>query len=70
MQTAIAILIVFACVVFVAKKLIGTLRTGTGKAGSCCSKGCGGEVAGQTPTASPEKPREQFIASDMLRKRR
>lgn len=66
MQTAIVILLVLACIAYVARELLKTIRAGTGKAGACCSKGCGGDAA---PVA-PAGPRVQFIASDSLRRRR
>ena len=65
MQTAIAILIVLASVAYVGWQLLRTIRSGDGKAGACCSKGCGGEEV-----APANKPREQFIASDLLRRKR
>ena len=67
MQTAIVILIVLACAAYAARELMRTLRVGDGKAGACCSKGCGGDqTAATTPTAS----REQFIPADSLRRRK
>lgn len=67
MQNFIAFLLVLACVAYVGWQLLKTVRAGTGKAGSCCSKGCGGQDA--TPAVA-SGPREQFIASDSLRRRR
>ena len=65
-QNLIALLLVLACVGYVAWQLLKTLRAGNGKAGACCSKGCGSHDA---PVATAG-PREQFIASDSLRRRR
>jgi hypothetical protein len=67
MQNAIALLLVLGCVVYVAWQLFKTVRAGNGKAGACCSKGCGSHDATPAVTSGP---REQFIASDSLRRRR
>ena len=66
MQNVIVVLLVVACVAYVGWQLLKTIRAGTGKAGSCCTKGCGGQDAAPAPAG----PREQFIASDSLRRRR
>ena len=67
MQTFVVILIVLACLAYVVRELMRTIRVGDGKAGACCSKGCAGEEPAAPARSSP---REQFIASDSLRKRR
>ena len=65
MQTAIANLIVLASVAYVGWQLLRTIRSGDGKAGACCSKGCGTQEV-----APSDKSREQFISSDLLRRKR
>lgn len=67
LQNLVVLALVLACVAYVAWQLAKTLRAGNGKAGSCCAKGCGSHDAAPTVAAGP---REQFIASDSLRRRR
>lgn len=67
MQNAIALLLVLGCVAYVAWQLFKTVRAGTGKAGACCTKGCGSAEANPAVATGP---REQFISSDSLRRRR
>ena len=67
LQNLAVLALVLACVGYVAWQLAKTIRAGNGKAGSCCSKGCGSR---DTTPAVAAGPREQFIASDSLRRRR
>jgi hypothetical protein len=66
MQSVVAILIVLACVAYVGWQLLRTIRSGNGKAGACCSKGCGGEEVEPAPSGT----RTQFISADSLRRKR
>ena len=68
LQNIIAFALVAGCVAYVAWQLLKTVRAGNGKAGACCSKGCGGDEPDAPAVAAT--PREQFIASDSLRRRR
>lgn len=67
LQNLVVLALVLACVAYVAWQLAKTIRAGNGKAGSCCAKGCG--TAGPATPAAASGPREQFIASDSLRRR-
>ena len=66
-QNLIALLLVAACAGYVAWQLLRTIRSGKGKAGACCNKGCGSDEAAASKSPGP---REQFIAADSLRRGR
>ena len=67
-QHLLVLLIVAACVVFVARQLVRTFRLKKSKLGACCAKGCD---AGTKPQAEGKKPpaRIVFMPVEMLRKR-
>ena len=66
-QNLIVLALVLACAAYVGWQLLKTIRAGNGKAGACCSKGCG---SGDSTPAVSTGPREQFISADLLRRRR
>ena len=59
-QHLLVLLLVAACVVFVAMQLVRTFRLKKSKLGACCAKGCD---AGE---AKPQEQRVVFLPSDML----
>lgn len=68
MQEFIAILLVAGCVLYVGSQLLKTVRSGTGKAGKCCSHGC--DAGSPQSATAPAVPREQFISADLLRRKK
>lgn len=71
MQDVVAILLVLACVGYVGYQLVGTIRSGQGKVGKCCSRGCDmGETKVTTSPNAPTAPKEQFFPSDLLRRKK
>lgn len=54
-QHLLVLALVGGCVLFVARQAYRTLRTGTGKLGACCAKGCAAS------TLKTEPPRAVFI---------
>jgi hypothetical protein len=60
LQHLLVLLLVAACVVFVAGQLVRTFRLKKSKLGACCAKGCD---AGE---AKPPAQRVVFLPSDML----
>ena len=70
-QHLLVLLIVAACVVFVARQMVRTFALKKSKLGACCAKGC--DVAGAAkPRADGDKKateRVVFMPVEMLRKR-
>jgi len=54
-QHTIALTLVAGCLTFLLFQVLSTLRTGKGKLGSCCSKGCS---AGEPPKSGAQTPDE------------
>jgi len=69
-QHLLVLLIVAACVAFVARQMVRTFKLKKSKLGSCCAKGCdAGEK--QSPDGAKAQPAERvvFMPVEMLRKR-
>ena len=71
LQHLLVLLIVAACVVFVARQVVRTFKLKKSKLGSCCAKGCdaGGAAKPQADGAQPATQRIVFMPVEMLRKR-
>lgn len=70
LQHLLVLLIVVACMAFVARQMVRTLRLKKSKLGSCCAKGCDANGEKQQPTSATPRQRVVFFPADMLRKRR
>lgn len=72
LQHLLVLLIVAACVVFVARQVVRTFRFKKSKLGACCAKGCDAAAASTKPQEEGEKPAPErivFMPVEMLRKR-
>jgi hypothetical protein len=71
LQHLLVVLIVAACVAYVARQMVRTFRLKKSKLGACCAKGC--DIAGSAkPQADGGKPAPErivFMPVEMLRKR-
>ena len=65
LQHLLVLLIVAACVAFVARQMVRTFRMKKSKLGACCAKGCD---AGEQVKMQPAE-RVVFMPVEMLRKR-
>jgi hypothetical protein len=70
-QHLLVLLIVAACVAFVARQVVRTFRLKKSKLGACCAKGCdaGSSAKPQAEGQKPAPERIVFMPVEMLRKR-
>lgn len=68
LQHLLVLLLVAACVAFVARQMVRTFKLKKSKLGACCAKGCD---ADGTPDRQKTQPAERvvFMPVEMLRKR-
>ena len=71
LQHLLIVLIVLACIAFVARQMVRTLRLKKSGLGACCAKGCDVSSA---PESQPEGEKQAaqrivFMPVEMLRKR-
>jgi hypothetical protein len=69
LQHLLVLLIVAACVAFVARQMVRTFRLKKSKLGACCAKGCDAGAAGAEPAKTAAAERVVFMPVEMLRKR-
>ncbi len=72
LQHLLVLLIVAACIAFVARQMVRTFRLKKSKLGACCAKGCdAGNAATNTEPAAKTAAAERvvFMPVEMLRKR-
>jgi hypothetical protein len=72
LQHLLVLLIVVACVAFVARQMVRTFRLKKSKLGACCAKGCdpGNATTHTEPTTkTAAAERVVFMPIEMLRKR-
>ena len=68
LQHLLVLLIVLACVAFVARQMVRTFTLRKGKFGSCCAKGCDAGAKDE-PAKGANGQRIVFMPVEMLRKR-
>ena len=72
LQHLLVVLIVLACIAFVARQMVRTFKLKKSKLGSCCAKGCEAFESAK-PQANDQKQaaaqRIVFMPAEMLRKR-
>jgi hypothetical protein len=66
LQHLLVLLIVVACIAFVARQMVRTFRLKKSKLGACCAKGCD---ASEPATKAQPAQRVVFMPVEMLRKR-
>jgi hypothetical protein len=64
-QHLLVLLLVAACLMFVARQMVRTFRLKKSKLGACCAKGCDANDAGKTQAAQPAE-RVVFMPLEML----
>ena len=70
LQHLLVLLIVGACVTFVARQMVRTFRLKKSKLGACCATGCDAGSAGERePVKTAAAERVVFMPVEMLRKR-
>ena len=73
LQHLLVLLIVAACVAFVARQMVRTFRMKKSKLGACCAKGCDAGATMPRAAGEPAKTaaaeRVVFMPVEMLRKR-
>jgi len=68
-QNTIILILVSACVLYVAKESFSALVGRKSKIGSCCSKGCATVAAEQANPAKPAEAKVHFIPLESLARR-
>lgn len=69
LQHLLVLLIVAACLVFVARQMVRTFKLKKSKLGACCAKGCDAGEGAKEDSKRQRADRIVFMPADMLRKR-
>jgi hypothetical protein len=70
LQNLLVLLLVVACLAFVARQAISSLRGKRSKLGSCCAKGCDVADKNLDPLKNPKPQRIVFLPAELLGKRK
>ena len=70
LQNLLVLLLVLACLAFIARQALCSLRGKRSKLGSCCAKGCDAAEKNPAPSKNPKPERIVFLPVELLGKRK